>query len=92
MHPISLNLTSVFRFSLVVFICRCASTRLPMRFGSAVDAHQQRDRCASANNFAAYKQGKRGVKLKNRMSTKYLHHTSRGGHWLIWIIAHGVRH
>ena len=78
MHPISLNLTSVCRFSLVVFICRCASTRLPMRFGSAVDAHQQRDRCASANNFDAYKQEKHGVKLKNRMSTKYLHHTLRG--------------
>ena len=54
-YPILLNQLSVSLFLLVDFICRCASTRLPMRFGSAVDAHQQRERCASANNFAVQK-------------------------------------
>ena len=37
-----------------------------MRIGSAVDAHQQRDRCASANKFSAQKQGKGCVKMMNR--------------------------
>ena len=66
MHPISLNRASVFRFLLVVFICRCASATLSKRIGSAVDAHQQRDRCASANNFTVQKQGKGCVGMTNR--------------------------
>ena len=66
LHPISLNRTSVSRFSLAVFICRCASTRLPMRIGSAVDAHQQRDRCASANNFSVQKRKKGCAEMMDR--------------------------
>ena len=66
MRLISLNLTSVSPFPLAVFICRCASATLSKRIGSAVDAHQQRGRCASANNFAVQKQGKRCVEMTNR--------------------------
>ena len=66
MRPISQNRASVSRFPLAVFICRCASATLSKRIGSAVDAHQQRGRSASANNFSVHKQGKRCVEMMNR--------------------------
>ena len=46
--------------------CRSASAARSMRISSAVDAHQQRGRCASANNIAVQKQGKRCVESMNR--------------------------
>ena len=65
-RPISLNRASVPLFLFAVFICRCASATLSKRIGRAVDAHQQRGRCASANNFAVQKLEKRCVKSMNR--------------------------
>ena len=57
-HPIAMNWPSISLFSLVFFICRCASATLLMRFDSAVDALRQRERRASANKKSVHNQGK----------------------------------
>ena len=66
LHPISLNLTSVSRFLLAVFICRCASAARSMRISSANEAHRQRERSASANNSSVQKRKKGCAEMMNR--------------------------
>ena len=51
-HPISLFLTSVSLFLLVVFICRSRTTALPFANDSAVVREEQRCSSRTANNFA----------------------------------------